>query len=150
MVSFIDGGKREYTEKTTDLSQGTDKPYHLMIAQVVVNPTIIRSRSRRPLMLRPSPLFCRTSIMLMAMTTLASGRIHILCIKIKSSTRCSRLQRYSSSYAALARNIHLHVYIIFTNRGDCGPYNSLTTPPFNEVPVPSQESERSCKCIIVC
>jgi hypothetical protein len=52
LVSFIDGGKREYTEKTTDLSQGTDKPYHLMIAQVVVNPTIIRSRSRRPLMVK--------------------------------------------------------------------------------------------------
>jgi len=38
--------------KTTDLSQGTDKPYHIMIAQVVVNPTIIKSRPRRPLMVK--------------------------------------------------------------------------------------------------
>jgi hypothetical protein len=30
VIGFIDGGKREYTEKTTDLSQGTDKPYYLI------------------------------------------------------------------------------------------------------------------------
>ena len=68
-VSFIGGRNREYTEKTTDLSQVTDKLYHiinvvssthrheidsnsqlqwsqLLIAQVVVNPTTIRSRPR--------------------------------------------------------------------------------------------------------
>jgi hypothetical protein len=31
VVSFIGGGKPEYQEKNTDLSQVTDKLYHIML-----------------------------------------------------------------------------------------------------------------------
>ena len=65
--SFIDGGNQDTRIKTTDLSQGIDILFHIMlyrvhfamdgfklttlIAQVVVNPTTLRSRQRQPQLL---------------------------------------------------------------------------------------------------
>ena len=46
------------------------------------------------------------------------------------------------------RLIHL-VFFNFTKRGDCPKNTSLTAPFFIEMTVPSQESGRSCICLLV-
>ena len=45
MVSFIGGGNRKYPEKTTNLSQITDKLDHIMMFRVSLSMTAIRTHN---------------------------------------------------------------------------------------------------------
>jgi len=86
------------------------------------------------------------------MTTSVSGRLNILCIVFKiiaffMITLFARLYEMVGILLTYGKRLHDH---IISRRVDVWAYKaSLNSPCFIEVPMPSQESEWPCICVLL-